>query len=113
MGRLDAMRTGRLDDHTWTLDPQPDGSTRLTVSGPAGAHVEVLKRTGDEVTVLRLQGRELVGDQVQWRYQARLAAGDVLDLYLLPVAVPDPAHLPELAPLNGYRMRIHPAAEKK
>lgn len=113
MGGLGLMRTGRLDDHTWILALQPDGTTCVTVSGPPGAHVEVLKRAGDEVVVLRFQSRESLGTLVQWRYQVRLAAGDALDLYVLPVAVPDPARLPELAPVNGYRMRIHPAPEKK
>jgi hypothetical protein len=48
---------------------------------------------------------------VQGRAELRLAAGDVLDLYLLNAPVAEPARLPETGPVDGFRARIHPAAK--
>lgn len=96
----------------WTLDPQPDGSTRVTVAAPRGHQAILLKRGASGIEVLKLQAIEdRPGAPVQWRGRVHLAAGDVLDLYLMNGPVTDPARLPETGPVDGFRARIHPAAK--
>jgi hypothetical protein len=96
----------------WTLEAQPDGRTRVLVSAPRGRTVVLLRRgaTGVEVMPIRIldDRREAL---VQGRAELRLAAGDVLDLYLLNAPVAEPAQLPETGPVDGFRARIHPAAK--
>ncbi|MDP1830987.1 MAG: hypothetical protein Q8K67_02925 [Geothrix sp.] len=96
----------------WSLDLQPDGSTRVRVAAPRGPQAILLKRGASGIEVLRLQAIEdRPGASVQWRGRVRLAAGDVLDLYLMNGPVADPARLPETGPVDGFRARIHPAAK--
>jgi hypothetical protein len=97
---------------TWALEAQPDGSTRVTVSVPRGRSVVLLRRGLAGVEVLPLQASDDRGKAlVLWRVELRLAAGDVLDLYLLNAPVVEPAKLPETGPVDGFRARIHPAAK--
>jgi hypothetical protein len=97
----------------WTLETQPDGTTRMTVKAPRGQQVALLRRGSAGIEVLRLQVLEDRGNAlVQWRGEVRLAPGDVLDLYLLNHAVADPFKLPETGPVDGFRARIHPAVKK-
>ena len=65
------------------------------------------------VDVLSLRAMK-AGEEVlvRWQGDVRLAAGDVLDLYLLNTPVADPALLPETGPVDGYRVRIHPPERK-
>ena len=96
----------------WTLDLQPDGSTRVRVTAPRGPQVLLLRRGASGVEVLKLQPIEdRRSALVQWRGQVRLAPGDVLDLYLLDAPVADAAQLPETGPVGGFRVRIHPAGK--
>lgn len=96
----------------WTLDLQPDGSTRVRVTAPRGPQVLLLRRGASGVEVLKLQPIEdRRSALVQWRGQVRLVPGDVLDLYLLDAPVADPARLPETGPVGGFRARIHPPAK--
>jgi hypothetical protein len=98
---------------TWSLEPQPDGITRVLVTAARGAEVSVLRRTASGVEVLKLR---VVQDRphapVRWVGQVRLGPGDVLDLYLMKGPVADPAKLPETGPVEGFRARIHPAEGK-
>jgi len=96
---------------TWSLAPQPDGSTRVLVKGPAGATAVLLRRGGAGIEVLTLKVVDSGGDTTRWRAETRLAQGDVLDLYLLNAPVADPARLPETGPVDGFRTRIHPASK--
>jgi hypothetical protein len=97
----------------WTLAAQPDGRTRVTVSAPRGRTVVLLRRGTAGVEVLPCQVLEDQGQALlQWRVDVRLAAGDALDLYLLNAPVAEPARLPETGPVDGFRLRIHPAAAK-
>lgn len=94
----------------WTLEVQPDGRTRVTVSAPRGRTVTLLRRASAGVEVLPVHLLEDRGQAlVQWRAHVRLGTGDALDLYLLAVPAADPARLPETGPLNGTRVRIYPA----
>ena len=97
---------------TWILVPQSDGSTRVTITAHRGPQVVLLRRTATVIEVLKVQA---VGDRgsplVQWYAEARLATGDVLDLYLLNAPVTDPSLLPETGPVDGFRARIHPAGK--
>jgi len=98
---------------TWTLEVRPDGSTGLTIAAARGQQVVVLRRRTAGVDVLSLRvmkaGEEAL---VRWQGDVRLAAGDVLDLYLLNAPVADPAQLPETGPVDGTRVRIHPPERK-
>jgi hypothetical protein len=97
---------------TWALEAQPDGRTRVTVSAPRGQPVTLLRRSAAGVEVLPLR---VLGDRgqalLQWRTEVGLAAGDVLDLYLLNAPVAEPANLPETGPVDGFRVRIYPASK--
>ncbi|HEY3400611.1 MAG TPA: hypothetical protein VGK03_08270 [Geothrix sp.] len=93
----------------WTLEALPDGSTRVTVMVSRQAHVALLRRGGSGVEALKPAAAD---DPVPWRFQLRLASGDALDLYVLNGPVGDPARLPEAGPVDGFRVRIHPAAKK-
>ena len=93
----------------WMLEPQPDGATQVTVTGPRRAQLVLLKRGASGVEVLPVR-ESRSGVRVQWRCQVRLVAGDVLDLYLLDSPVADPASLPAEGPVDGFRARIYPAA---
>ncbi|WP_243318374.1 hypothetical protein [Geothrix paludis] len=98
---------------TWTLTPQPDGTTLVTVTAPPQTQVWLLKRGGGGVEVL--PDRAVAFKEVreaQRRYQVRLNAGDALDLYVLTHPVADPAKLPETGPVAGFRARIFPAEKK-
>ena len=96
----------------WTLDLQPDGSTRVMVTAPRGPQVLLLRRGAAGVEVLKLQPMEdRRSALVSWRGQVRLTVGDVLDLYLLDAPVADPARLPETDPVCGFRARIHPSVK--
>jgi hypothetical protein len=99
---------------TWTLDPQPDGSLRVTVTAPRGSQVVILRRGPAGTEALKLQaideGRNAL---VHWRGDIRLAPGDVLDLYGLNAPVTDPLQLPETGPVDGFRARLHPASKKR
>jgi len=97
----------------WTLALQPDGSTRVTIGAVRGQQVALLRRGAAGVEVLPLRAME-AGEEalVRWQGDVRLAAGDILDLYLLNTPVADPAGLPETGPVDGYRVRIHPASTK-
>jgi len=101
---------GALAIPTWTLDTLSDGSTQVTVMAPPGTQALLLKRpaTGVEVTKLFMVDG-LKDGATRWQGKVRLAEGDVLDLYVLNAPVADPAKLPETGPVNGYRVRIHPA----
>jgi hypothetical protein len=97
---------------TWTLETRPEGRTRVTVSAPRGQTVTLLRRSPAGVEVLPLQPSDEHGRaQVQWRVELRLAPGDLLDLYLLNAPVADPSQLPETGPVDGLRVRIHPASK--
>jgi hypothetical protein len=99
---------------TWTMEVRPDGSTGLTIAAARGYQVVVLRRRTAGVDVLPLRAMK-AGEEalVLWQGDVRLAAGDVLDLYLLNTPVADPARLPETGPVDGFRARIHPAAKKE
>ena len=96
-----------------TLEVRPDGSTGLTIEAARGHQVVVLRRRTAGVDVLPLRAVK-VGEEalVRWQGEVRLAAGDVLDLYLLNTPVADPTQLPETGPVDGYRVRIHPPERK-
>lgn len=98
----------------WTLEPLPDGLTRVTVVAPARPQPLLLKRGAEGgVEVIRPQADPGPrGAALAWVARVRLAAGDTLDLYLLDAPVPDPARLPETGPVEGYRARIHPPLKK-
>ncbi len=95
---------------TWTLEPRPDGLTRITVKGPAGAAAVLLKRNATGVEVVPLERLEAREGMDHWRGQVRLAEGEVLDLYLLNAPVAEPTRLPETGPVDGFRARIYPAS---
>ena len=96
----------------WVLEPRPDGTTLVTVTGRRGVHAVLIKRGAGGIAV---QGLEAFGDpggsRAQWRCLLRLEAGDVLDLYLLNAPAANPANLPETGAVDGFRARIHPAAK--
>lgn len=95
---------------TWTLAPQPDGTTLVTVTAPPQTQVWLLKRGGGGAEVLpdrAVASKEI--REAQRRYLVRLEAGDALDLYVLAHPVADPAKLPETGPMAGFRARIFPA----
>ncbi|BDU70160.1 hypothetical protein GETHOR_22610 [Geothrix oryzae] len=97
----------------WSLEPQPDGITRVLVTAARGAEVSVLRRTASGVEVLKLRVIQDHPDApARWVGQVRLGPGDVLDLYLMKGPVADPAKLPETGPVEGFRARIHPAEKK-
>ena len=94
----------------WRVVPGPNGSIQVTVLASPKAQVLLLKRGRAGVEVLRLQMQAGArGDLVSWRTQVHLAPGDALDLYLLNYPVADPSKLPETGPVDGFRVRIHPA----
>ena len=95
----------------WKLEPQADGSTRVLVKGPVGAQAVVLRRGAAGVQVLALRLIDPGGDMAWWQGETRLLEGDVLDLYFLNAPVPEPAKLPATGPVDGYRVRIHPAGK--
>jgi len=97
---------------TWTLEPRPDGGTRITVKGPGGAAAVLLKRSAAGVEVLILRVLDPGGEMARWACETRLAPDDALDLYLLNGPVAEPARLPETGPLDGFRARIHPSSKK-
>ncbi len=103
---------------TWVLEVQPDGRTRVTVSAPRGRPVTLLRRGVVGVVVAGVEVVPILATDdrgqasVQWRAEVRLAAGDALDLYLLNAPVAEPARLPESGPVDGFRVRIHPASKK-
>ena len=94
----------------WALETQADGSTRVTITASRGAQVVLLRRraTGVDALLPRATGESGTA-LVLWRTDIRLAAGDVLDLYVLSAPVADPTQLPATGPVDGYRVRIHPA----
>jgi hypothetical protein len=98
---------------TWTLEVRPDGSTGVTIVAARGHQVVILRRGTAGVEALSLRAMK-AGEEalVLWQGDVRLAAGDVLDLYLLNAPVAEPRLLPETGPVDGYRVRIHPAAKK-
>ncbi|MCM2250288.1 MAG: hypothetical protein NDI58_06990, partial [Geothrix sp.] len=93
----------------WTLEPLPDGATRVRVAAAPGAHVALLRRSRSGVEALKPEPLEASGP---WTFRVRLAPGDALDLYVLDAPVADAAQLPETGPVDGFRARIHPAAKK-
>jgi hypothetical protein len=96
----------------WTLEPRPDGTTLVTVTGPRGVRAVLLQRGAGGVRVLGLEAfGEPGGSRAQWRCLLRLEAGDVLDLYLLNSPAANPANLPETGAVDGFRARIHPVAK--
>jgi hypothetical protein len=98
----------------WSLEAQPDGSTRVRVWAPRGPQAVLLRRGAAGVEVLALRAGEAgEADLVLWRGEVRLGAGDVLDLYLLDGPAADPSKLPETGPVGGFRARIHPAAKNE
>ncbi len=97
---------------SWSLEARPDGLTRITVKGPAGASAVLLKRSAAGVELLSLRVLDPGGELAQWAWETRLAAGDALDLYLLNGPVAEPARLPESGPVDGFRARIHPSSKK-
>ena len=121
VARMKAKTTGVLRPEataphiapTWTLEVRPDGSTGVTIAAARGHQVVVLRRRTAGVDVLSLQAMK-AGEEalVLWQGDVRLAAGDVLDLYLLNAPVADPAQLPETGPVDGTRVRIHPPERK-
>jgi len=96
---------------SWTLEPRPDGVTRITVKGPAGAAAVLLKRGATGVEVLAVKVIDPGGELGRWACETRLAPGDALDLYLLNAPVAEPARLPESGAVDGYRARIYPASK--
>ena len=106
-------RASDLAPPAWTLAPQPDGTTLVTVTVPPQAQVWLLKRGDGGVEVLQGRAAAFKEDrEAQRRYQVRLRAGDALDLYVTPHSVADPAKLPETGPVAGFRARIFPAEKK-
>jgi len=93
----------------WTLDPLPDGVTRVTVRSAPTPHVVLLRRGSTGVDVLEPAPAGAVGP---WQFQVRLAPGDALDLYVMNSPVTDAAKLPETGPVNGFRARIQSPAKK-
>lgn len=91
----------------WIMDPQPDGSTLVSVGAAREAAVALLRRGRSGVAAV-----EPLDGPGPWRFRVRLEPGDVLDLYVLDIPVADPARLPETGPVDGFRARIHPAAKK-
>jgi len=94
---------------SWSLEARPDGVTRITVKGPAGASGVLLKRGAAGVEVLTPRVIDPGGELASWSAETRLAPGDALDLYLLNAPVAEPARLPESGPVDGFRERIYPA----
>jgi len=92
----------------WTLDPLPDGTTRVTVRSAPTPHVVLLRRGGTGVEVFEPAPAR---DSGPWQFQVRLAPGDALDLYVLNGPVADAAKLPESGPVDGFRVRIQPPAK--
>jgi len=97
---------------TWTLEPQPDGSTLVLVKGPAGAQAVLLRRGAGGIRALALRVVQAGGDTTHWRAEVRLAEGDVVDLYLLNTPAANPTLLPETGPVDGFRARVYPVARK-
>lgn len=93
----------------WSLEALPDGATRVRVAAAPEAHVALLRRNRSGAEALRPEPTEASGS---WSFRVRLAPGDALDLYLLDAPAADPAQLPEAGPVDGFRVRIHPAAKK-
>lgn len=99
---------------TWTLAPQPDGTTLVTVTAPPEAQVWLLQRGDGGVDVLQdLAVAHKEVREAQRRYLARLKAGDRLDLYVTAHPIADPAKLPETGPVADFRARIFPAGESE
>ncbi|NTW87048.1 MAG: hypothetical protein HGB30_12890 [Holophagaceae bacterium] len=97
----------------WALEPRPDGTTLVTVTGPRGVRAVLLQRGAGGVRVLGLEAfGDPGGSRAQWRCLLRLEAGDVLDLYLLNAPVAVPANLPETGSVDGFRARIHPPSKE-
>ena len=109
--RLVEAKAAAATAPTWTLESRPDGATRIRVKGPAGAHAVLLRRNAAGVEALALKVLDRAAELASWSAETRLAAGDVLDLYLLNGPVAEPANLPETGPVDGFRARIHPAAK--
>jgi hypothetical protein len=84
----------------------------VDVQARRDAHVVLLKRGASGVVMVKLQPLlASAGDTIPWGGEVRLAAGDVLDLYVLNQPVAEPAKLPGSGPVDGVRIRIHPAAK--
>ncbi|MFZ1377340.1 MAG: hypothetical protein WAS25_12175, partial [Geothrix sp.] len=97
---------------SWSLDSRPNGLTRITVKGPAGASSVLLKRNAAGVELLVLRVLDPGGEMATWSAETRLASGDALDLYLLNARAAEPTRLPESGPVDGFRARIHPSSKK-
>ncbi len=97
---------------SWSLEARPDGVTRITVKGPARASAVLLKRNAAGLEVLTPRVIDPGGEMATWSAEMRLAAGDVLDLYLLNAPATEPTRLPESGPVDGFRARIHPSSKK-
>lgn len=108
---LRARRAPEDSEPLWTLVPQPDGTTLVTVWAPRSAPVVLLRRGEGGVEVLQGRAMAEAEGRIRREYRVRLKAGDALDLYRLDAPVADPARLPETGPVEGFRARIHPAAK--
>lgn len=97
----------------WVLEPRPDGTTLVTVTGPRGVRAVLLQRGVGGIRVLRLEAfGDPGGSRAQWRCLLRLEVGDALDLYLLNAPVADPASLSATGPVDGFLARIHPPSKE-
>lgn len=97
----------RAQAPTWTLTDLGQGRRRVRVRHGEG-HLYLLQRSGDRVTLLKPLATEATGASRTTDFEATLAPGDALDLYLLPTPAPKPETLPATGALAGFRARIQP-----
>lgn len=97
---------------TWTLVPEADGRTRVTVTVVPGAWPYLLKRTAEGVVVVDLEPGPVLPGARTWQGRLALEPGATLDLFVLAAEAAHPAELPETGPAPGFRARLHPALKK-
>jgi hypothetical protein len=97
----------RAQAPTWTVTDLGQGRRRVRVRHGEG-HLYLLQRSGDRVSLLKPLATEAQGASRTTDFEATLAPGDALDLYLLPTPAPKPEALPAIGTLAGFRARIHP-----
>ena len=93
----------------WRADAGADGTLQVTVRAGRDAWLVLLRRGPAGVTVLTFKPEGAAQDDlIPWHCTVRPESGEVLDLYRLYKPVPDPSLLPEIGPVDGLRVRIHP-----
>ena len=101
---------GEVIPPAWNLETLPDGKAQLTVLAPPYAQALLLQRGPAGLRVVKLLKIDGPGGSLlRWRAQLSPEPGDTVDLYLLNSPVADPTKLPEDGPVDGFRVRVHPA----